>query len=95
MVSWPEDRRDPGLEAEDDAYRVLRSRIDLTRLPRFSRDVTERIIYASADLGFASDLVARRAPQVSAPARQEPSREHGGWPGAALRELAYNHDKVL
>lgn len=57
MVSWPEDRRDPGLEAEDDAYRVLRSRIDLTRLPRFSRDVTERIIYASADLGFASDLV--------------------------------------
>lgn len=57
MVSWPEDMRDPGAEQEDEAYRVLRSRIDLTRLPRFSRDVTERIIYASADLGFASDLV--------------------------------------
>lgn len=41
----------------DEAYRVLRSRIDLSRLPRFSRDVTERVILASADFDYSTDLV--------------------------------------
>jgi precorrin-8X/cobalt-precorrin-8 methylmutase len=41
----------------EESYRVLRSRIDLTRLPRLSRDVTERVIYASADFDYYTDLV--------------------------------------
>lgn len=43
--------------AEEESYRILRSRIDLSRLPRFSRDVTERIIHASADFDYSTDLV--------------------------------------
>jgi precorrin-8X/cobalt-precorrin-8 methylmutase len=42
--------------AEAAAYRILRSRIDLSRLPRYSRDVTERVIYATADFDYATDL---------------------------------------
>lgn len=41
----------------EESYRILRSRIDLSRLPRFSRDITERIIHASADFDYATDLV--------------------------------------
>ncbi|HEY2549457.1 MAG TPA: precorrin-8X methylmutase [Streptosporangiaceae bacterium] len=44
-------------QAEQESYEILRSRIDLTRLPRFSRDVTERVIYASGDFDYATDLV--------------------------------------
>jgi precorrin-8X/cobalt-precorrin-8 methylmutase len=36
---------------------ILRSRIDLSRLPKFSRDVTERVILASADFDYFTDLV--------------------------------------
>jgi len=57
MVTWfspTPDGLDP-IEAE--SYRILRSRIDLSRLPRLSRDVTERIIHASADFDYATDLV--------------------------------------
>ena len=43
--------------AETAAYRILRSRIDLSRLPKYSRDVTERVIYATADFDYATDLV--------------------------------------
>ncbi|HEU5419625.1 MAG TPA: precorrin-8X methylmutase [Streptosporangiaceae bacterium] len=43
--------------AEDESYRILRSRIDLTQLPRFSRDVTEAVIHASADFDYFTDLV--------------------------------------
>ena len=43
--------------AEEESYRILRSRIDLSRLPRFSRDVTERVIQASADFDYFTDLV--------------------------------------
>jgi precorrin-8X/cobalt-precorrin-8 methylmutase len=43
--------------AEAEAYRILRSRIDLSRLPKYSRDVTERVIYATADFDYATDLV--------------------------------------
>jgi precorrin-8X/cobalt-precorrin-8 methylmutase len=46
---------DPGQEEE--AYRVLRSRIDLSRLPPLSRLVTEHVIAASADFDYATDLV--------------------------------------
>jgi precorrin-8X/cobalt-precorrin-8 methylmutase len=40
-----------------ESYRILRSRIDLSRLPKFSRDVTERVIHASADFDYFTDLV--------------------------------------
>lgn len=45
---------DPEVE---ESYRILRSRIDLTRLPKYSRDVTERVIYASADFDYFTDLI--------------------------------------
>src|SRR5215472_2995732 len=41
----------------EESYRILRSRIDLSRLPKLSRDVTERVIYASADFDYFTDLV--------------------------------------
>jgi precorrin-8X/cobalt-precorrin-8 methylmutase len=47
----------PGAGPEEEPYRILRSRIDLSRLPRYSRDVTERIIYETADFDYATDLV--------------------------------------
>jgi precorrin-8X/cobalt-precorrin-8 methylmutase len=40
-----------------ESYRILRSRIDLSRLPKFSRDVTERVIHATADFDYFTDLV--------------------------------------
>jgi precorrin-8X/cobalt-precorrin-8 methylmutase len=39
------------------SLRILRSRIDLSRLAKFSRDVTERVILASADFDYFTDLV--------------------------------------
>ena len=41
----------------EESYRILRSRIDLSRLPKFSRDVTERVIHVSADFDYSTDLV--------------------------------------
>jgi len=41
----------------EESYRILRDRIDLTRLPRLSRDVTERVIHESADFDYYTDLV--------------------------------------
>jgi precorrin-8X/cobalt-precorrin-8 methylmutase len=43
--------------ATEESYRILRSRIDLSRLPKFSRDVTERVIHATADFDYFTDLV--------------------------------------
>jgi precorrin-8X/cobalt-precorrin-8 methylmutase len=42
---------------DDEAYRIVRSRIDLSRLAPLSRCVTERVIVASADFDYATDLV--------------------------------------
>jgi precorrin-8X/cobalt-precorrin-8 methylmutase len=42
---------------EKESYRILRSRLDLSRLPRLSRAVTEQIIHATADFDYATDLV--------------------------------------
>jgi precorrin-8X/cobalt-precorrin-8 methylmutase len=41
----------------EESYRILRSRLDLSRLPKFSRDVTERVIQASADFDYFTDLI--------------------------------------
>lgn len=56
-MTWPGDMPPAPQSDEEQAYRILRSRIDLSRLPKHSRDVTERIIYASADFDYATDLV--------------------------------------
>ncbi|MGC1288180.1 MAG: precorrin-8X methylmutase, partial [Streptosporangiaceae bacterium] len=56
-MTWPGDMPPGPQPAEAEAYRILRSRIDLSRLPKHSRDVTERVIYASADFDYATDLV--------------------------------------
>ena len=57
MVTWSSATPDGVDPIEAESYRILRSRIDLSRLPKLSRDVTERIIHASADFDSATDLV--------------------------------------
>jgi precorrin-8X/cobalt-precorrin-8 methylmutase len=42
---------------EVESYRVLRSLVDTVALPPVTRAVTERVIHASADLDYATDLV--------------------------------------
>jgi precorrin-8X/cobalt-precorrin-8 methylmutase len=41
----------------EESYRVLRGRVDLSRLPKLSRDVTERVLQASADFDYLTDLM--------------------------------------
>jgi precorrin-8X/cobalt-precorrin-8 methylmutase len=52
MPAWTGGSPDEELQS----YRILRSRLDLARLPRFSRDVTERVIHVTADFDYATDL---------------------------------------
>jgi precorrin-8X/cobalt-precorrin-8 methylmutase len=42
---------------EQESYAILRSRVDLSALPPLSRAVVERVVHASADLDYVSDLV--------------------------------------
>lgn len=42
---------------EQESYRRLRAAVDLSGLPPLSRAVAERVVHASADLGYADDLV--------------------------------------
>ena len=42
---------------EVESYRILRSRIDLSFLPPLTRAVTERVIHATADFDYATDLI--------------------------------------
>ena len=42
---------------EQESYAVLRRRVDLSGLPRWSRAVVERVVHASADLSYVDDLV--------------------------------------
>ena len=46
---------------EAEAYRVLRSRIDLSGLPPLTRAVTERVLVATADFDYVTDLVCDEA----------------------------------
>jgi precorrin-8X/cobalt-precorrin-8 methylmutase len=46
---------------ETESYRILRSRLDLSALPALSRAVTERVIIATADFEYATDLVCDEA----------------------------------
>lgn len=46
---------------EVESYRILRSRVDLGDLPPLVRAVTERIVHASADLEYATTVLAEEA----------------------------------
>jgi precorrin-8X/cobalt-precorrin-8 methylmutase len=46
---------------EAESYRILRSRLDLSALPPLSRAVAERVIYATADFDYVTDLVCDEA----------------------------------
>ncbi|WP_375474440.1 precorrin-8X methylmutase [uncultured Jatrophihabitans sp.] len=41
---------------EAESYRILNARVDLSALPPLTRAVTERVVHASADLGYVADL---------------------------------------
>ena len=42
---------------ETESYRIMRSRIDLSALPPLTRAVTERVVHATADFDYVTDLV--------------------------------------
>ncbi|MFL6111672.1 MAG: precorrin-8X methylmutase [Catenulispora sp.] len=42
---------------EAESYRILRAHVDTGALPPYTRAVTERVIHASADFDYATDLV--------------------------------------
>ncbi len=42
---------------EAESFRILRSRVDTSHLPPWTRAVTERVVHASADLDYVDDLV--------------------------------------
>ncbi len=42
---------------EEESYAILRSRADTSSLPPWTRAVVERVIHASADVGYLADLV--------------------------------------
>ena len=56
-MAWPDEAPAEAISVTEESYRILRSRIDLSRLPKFSRDVAERVINASADFDYFTDLV--------------------------------------
>jgi precorrin-8X/cobalt-precorrin-8 methylmutase len=56
-VTWPGEASEGGDPVEAESYRILRSRVELSHLPKHSRDVTERIIHVTADFAYATDLV--------------------------------------
>lgn len=43
---------------EQQSYAILRSRVDTSALPPMTRAVVERVVHASADLGYVTDLVS-------------------------------------
>ncbi|HKB31856.1 MAG TPA: precorrin-8X methylmutase [Streptosporangiaceae bacterium] len=61
QFSEPARSREQVHPIEAESYRILRSRIDLSHLPPLSRAVTERVIHASADFDYATDLVCDEA----------------------------------
>jgi precorrin-8X/cobalt-precorrin-8 methylmutase len=46
---------------EAESYRILRSTVDTSALPRYTRDVIERIVHTTADPSWTEDLVADEA----------------------------------
>ena len=57
-MAWPDEAAAAAVNSvTEESHRILRSRLDLSRLPKFSRDLTERVIQASADFDYFTDLV--------------------------------------
>jgi precorrin-8X/cobalt-precorrin-8 methylmutase len=54
---------------ESESYTILRRRVDTSALPPFTRAVTERVIHASADLEYLTDLVCDEEALAAAAAR--------------------------
>ena len=50
---------------EAESYAILRARVDLSPLPPWTRAVVERVVHASADLGYVDDLVCSEAALVA------------------------------
>ncbi len=46
---------------ESESYAILRSRVDTSGLPPWTRAVVERVVHASADLDYVRDLVCAEA----------------------------------
>ena len=46
---------------EAQSYEIMRARVDTASLPPLTRAVTERVIHASADLDYLTDLVCDEA----------------------------------
>lgn len=46
---------------EQESYAILRSRVDTAALPPLTRAVVERVVHASADLDYVTDLVCEEA----------------------------------
>lgn len=46
---------------EQESYAILRSRVDLANLAPLTRAVVERVVHASADLGYVDELVCDEA----------------------------------
>jgi cobalt-precorrin 5A hydrolase/precorrin-3B C17-methyltransferase len=67
---------------EQESYRILRSRLDTSGLPPLSRAVVERVVHASADLGYAEELVLDEARLAAAYAAL-----HAGAPVVADVEM--------
>jgi precorrin-8X/cobalt-precorrin-8 methylmutase len=53
---------------EAESYRILRAQLDTSALPPYTRAVTERVIHASADFDYATDLVTDEAALAGAAA---------------------------
>ena len=51
---------------EKQSYEILRARADTSALPPWTRAVVERVIHASADLGYLDDLVCAEADLAAA-----------------------------
>ncbi|OIQ78730.1 precorrin-8X methylmutase [mine drainage metagenome] len=49
--------RDVIHQIETESYKILRSHLDTSNLPHWTRAVVERVIHASADLDFVDDLI--------------------------------------
>jgi precorrin-8X/cobalt-precorrin-8 methylmutase len=65
-MTWPNGMPAVMNPVIEESYRILRSRIDLSRLPKLSRDVMERVIHASADFDYFTDLVCEEESLVEA-----------------------------
>ena len=53
---------------EAESYRILRARLDTSALAPYTRAVVERVIHASADFDYATDLVTDEAALAAAAA---------------------------